>query len=339
VVRRATGQVNPAAADGVAVRARTRPPNDGARLFLAASHTAGALLLCAVLCLVSAVWPPSRLTLVGVWYGGSAALALLAVALLLLRDRSRAPLAALVAAIGIGGVLVASCQTLAGVVTTSLGLVVAGQAAALLGEPRTVRRVLGLVVAVLGLAMLASPVPFALTTWLVLALTTVVMSGLVTYLLQRLRLLATTDDLTGALTRAAFDERAALVLHDAARRGRPAAVVCLDVDDFKVVNDTLGHAAGDEVLVRLVDGWRAGLGDGDLIGRVGGDEFAVVLAGRDAAGAEGWVADAGQRHAAGDPTWSHGVAQADGDEPVRDALARADEALYARKGRRVGGPV
>lgn len=323
---------------GSGVRARTRPPNDGARLFLAASHTAGALLLCAVLCLVSAVWPPSRLTLVEVWYGGSAALALLAGALLLLRRRARAPLAALVVAVGIGGVLVASCQTLAGVVTTSLGLVVAGQAAALLGDPRTVRRVLELVVVVLGLAMLASPVPFRPVTWLVLALTTVVMSGLVTYLLHRLRLLATTDDLTGALTRAAFDERAALLLHDAARRGRPASVVCLDVDDFKVVNDTLGHAAGDDVLVRLVRGWRDGLRDGDLIGRVGGDEFAVVLAGRDAAAAEQWVATAGQRHATGDPTWSHGVAQAAGDEPVRAALARADEALYARKGQRVGGP-
>lgn len=324
---------------GWGVRAPTRPPTDGARLFLAASHTAGALLLCAVLCLVSAVWPPSRLTLVEVWYGGSAALALLAATLLLLRHRPQAPLAALVAAVGIGGALVASCQTLAGVVTTSLGLVVAGQAAALLGDPRTVRRVLELVVVVLGLAMLASPVPFRPVTWLVLAVTTVVMSGLVTYLLQRLRLLATTDDLTGALTRAAFDERAGLLLHDAARRGRPASVVCLDVDDFKVVNDTLGHAAGDQVLVRLVHGWRDGLGTGDLIGRIGGDEFAVVLAGRDAAAAEDWVAAAERRHVDGDPTWSHGVAQAAGDEPVREALARADEAMYARKGRRVGGSV
>ncbi|WP_454049013.1 GGDEF domain-containing protein [Cellulomonas sp. Marseille-Q8402] len=315
---------------------RERPGSGGtpSRLFLAATHTAGALALCAVLCLVSAVWPPSRLALVEFWYAGSAALALLAVAVLVLRHRPWAPLAAVVAAVVVGGVLVASCQTLAGVVTTGLGLVVAGQAAALLGEPRTVRRVLVLVVVTLGAAMLASPVPFWPPTWLVLSATTVVMSALVTYLVARLRLLATTDDLTGALTRAAFDERAGLLLHDAARRGRPASVVCLDVDDFKSVNDTLGHAAGDAVLVRLVATWREQLEGDDLIGRIGGDEFAIVLAGRDQAAAEDWAGAASQRWTGGDPTWSHGVAQAAAGEPVGVALARADDAMYARKGGR-----
>jgi diguanylate cyclase (GGDEF)-like protein len=307
------------------------------RLFLAATHSAGALGLCAVLCLLSAAVPPSRLALVEVWYGGSAVLALIAVAVLVLRHRPWAPLAALVAAVLVGGVLVASCQTLAGVVTTSLGLVVAGQAAALLGSPRTVCRVLALVVATQALSMLASPVPFRPTTWLVLSATTLAMSALVAYLLNRLRLLATTDDLTGALTRAAFDERAALVLHDAARRGRDVSVVCLDVDDFKAVNDSLGHAAGDAVLVRMVAAWRDDLDRDDLIGRIGGDEFAVVLAGRDAAAAEAWAGAAGRGRAADDPTWSHGVAQAVGGEPVGAALARADDAMYAHKGRRAEG--
>lgn len=319
------------------MRALTGSGGPRSRLFLASTHTAGALLLCAVLCLISAVWPPSRLALVEVWYGASAALALLAGAVLALRDRPWVPLAALVASVGIGGALVASCQTAVGVVTTSLGLVVAGQAAALLGSPRTVRRVLALVIGVQAASMLASPVRFRLTTWLVLSATTVAMSALVTYLLDRLRVLATTDDLTGALTRAAFDERAALLLHDAARRSRPVSVVCLDVDDFKTVNDSLGHAAGDAVLVRMVTAWREALDSGDLIGRIGGDEFAVVLAGRDAAAAEEWAEDAARGSADGDPTWSYGVAQARADEPVGAALARADDAMYAHKGRRVEG--
>jgi diguanylate cyclase (GGDEF)-like protein len=317
----------------------TRPGPGGARsrLFLAAAHTAAALLLCAVLCLISAVFPPSRLALVEVWYAASAVLVVLAVAVLVLRDRPSAPLAALVSAVVVGGVLVASCQTLAGVVTTSLGLVVAGQAAALLGSPRTVRRVLALVVGTQALSMLASPVPFRVTTWLVLSATTVAMSALVTFLVDRLRLIATTDDLTGALGRAAFDERAALLLHDAARRGRPVSVVCLDVDDFKAVNDSLGHAAGDAVLVRLVAAWRGELERDDLIGRIGGDEFAVVLAGRDAAAAEVWAGTAVRRRAVDDPTWSHGVVQATAGEPVAAALARADDAMYAHKGRRAEG--
>jgi diguanylate cyclase (GGDEF)-like protein len=180
-------------------------------------------------------------------------------------------------------------------------------------------------------------VRFRVTTWLVLSATTVAMSALVTYLVDRLRLIATTDDLTGALTRAAFDERAALLLHDAARRGRPVSVVCLDVDDFKAVNDSLGHAAGDAVLVRLVAAWRDELECDDLIGRIGGDEFAVVLAGRDADAAEAWAGTAGRRCAGGDPTWSHGVAQAAAGEPVAAALARADDAMYAHKGRRAEG--
>jgi diguanylate cyclase (GGDEF)-like protein len=324
-------------ADRAGVRAPTGSEVPASRLFLAATHCAGALALCAVLCLVSAVFPPSRLALVEVWYGGSAALALLAAAVLVLRDRPGAPLAALVAAVLVGGVLVASCQTLAGVVTTGLGLVVAGQAAALLGAPRTVRRVLALVVGVQAVSMLASPVRFRVTTWLVLAATTLAMSALVTYLVDRLRLIATTDDLTGALTRAAFDERAALLLHDAARRGRPVSVVCLDVDDFKAVNDSRGHAAGDAVLVRMVAAWRDELDRDDLIGRIGGDEFAVVLAGRDAAAAEAWAGAAGHRGTGDDPTWSHGVAQAAAGEPVRAALARADDAMYAHKGRRAEG--
>jgi diguanylate cyclase (GGDEF)-like protein len=307
----------------------------GPRLYLAATHLAAGLVLCALLCLASAVWPPSRMALVEVWYGAAALLALLAGAVLLARRHERAPGAVLALAVLVGGVLVASCQTEVGVVTTALGHVVAGQAAALLGRARTVARVLVLAVVSLLAGMLASPVPFRPLTWLVLAVTTVVMSGLVAYLVARLRLLATTDDLTGALARAAFDDQAALALRTAARHGRPISVVCLDVDDFKQVNDTRGHQAGDEVLVRLVAGWRAALDRDDLVGRLGGDEFAVLLAGRTAAAADDWARAQAGATAPGAPTWSHGTAEAAGDEPVRDLLARADAVLYARKADRV----
>ncbi len=310
------------------------PPPSPAGIVLAGTHAAVVLGLCALLCLAGAVWPPSPLTLVGYWYAGGAVLTVAAVAALVWRHHRRTPLIAVLLGIAVGAALVAVCRTPAGVVTTSLGLVVAGQAAALLGSRRLARALLVVVVVVLAGAMAASPVPFRASSWVVLAVMTVVTSELVTYLLSRLRQLATTDDLTGVLTRAAFDERAAAVVARAAREGLPVSLVCLDVDDFKEVNDTRGHQAGDDVLVRLVDAWRAALGRHDVIGRRGGDEFAVVLAGRTVDAAEAWALEADAARAPGDPTWSHGVAQARVGEPVRETLARADAALYARKGGR-----
>jgi diguanylate cyclase (GGDEF)-like protein len=85
---------------------------------------------------------------------------------------------------------------------------------------------------------------------------------------------ASRDALTGLANRAAFT--AAL---DAAMAGprRPIALLFLDLDDFKLVNDGLGHSAGDELLCRIADRLRAGVRAGDLCARLGGDEFAVLL--------------------------------------------------------------
>lgn len=88
---------------------------------------------------------------------------------------------------------------------------------------------------------------------------------------------ATTDHLTGSLSRrgllAAMDREIARCR----RYGRPAALAMLDVDHFKWVNDTYGHAAGDAVLCQLVARCTATLRPADLVGRLGGDEFAILL--------------------------------------------------------------
>ncbi|MEV5980903.1 GGDEF domain-containing protein [Streptomyces sp. NPDC052114] len=82
------------------------------------------------------------------------------------------------------------------------------------------------------------------------------------------------DPLTGLLRRDAYTTRARQILR---RHGDGTAVVMVDADHFKAINDTEGHAAGDTVLMTLADRLTAWAGEGAAIGRLGGDEFAIVL--------------------------------------------------------------
>lgn len=91
------------------------------------------------------------------------------------------------------------------------------------------------------------------------------------------------DALTGALAREAFTEQAGSLIAACRSQGRHAAVLMLDLDHFKDVNDTFGHAAGDQRLVDFVASVSAELRDRDLLGRLGGEEFAVVVDGVTAA--------------------------------------------------------
>src|SRR5690606_22284969 len=85
------------------------------------------------------------------------------------------------------------------------------------------------------------------------------------------------DTLTGLANRAFLERRLDEILQQAASRSRRVAVGFLDLDQFKPVNDTLGHAAGDKLLQRIAGRISVLLRDGELAGRMGGDEFILVL--------------------------------------------------------------
>ncbi|MCF8479208.1 MAG: diguanylate cyclase [Rhodospirillum sp.] len=94
---------------------------------------------------------------------------------------------------------------------------------------------------------------------------------------EALRRLATTDPLTGALNRRAFMDAARINLNRAGRYQEPLAVVLADIDHFKKVNDTHGHATGDETLKLFVATVQSALRETDVLGRMGGEEFAILL--------------------------------------------------------------
>jgi diguanylate cyclase (GGDEF)-like protein len=146
-----------------------------------------------------------------------------------------------------------------------------------------------------------------------------------------------TDHLTGALNRRGFHEHAERELARAERSGDPIALVLVDLDGFKGVNDRHGHAAGDELLCWVVDRLRAGLRPSDAAGRLGGDEFALLLPGigpEDAEAVAGRLRTIlGRRTSA-----SFGVAVYPARRTAEALLAHADAELYREKMARRSSP-
>lgn len=152
------------------------------------------------------------------------------------------------------------------------------------------------------------------------------------------RLQARTDDLTDLPNRRALDEEIAQALAGARRTGRPFAVVMVDVDRFKFINDTHGHAVGDATLAAFAQRLAGALRGPDRAYRYGGEEFCLLLADTDLAGARTLAERAranialpfdGTMRAL---TASFGATAWQPDDTGDTMFRRADRALYAAKG-------
>jgi diguanylate cyclase (GGDEF)-like protein/PAS domain S-box-containing protein len=156
-----------------------------------------------------------------------------------------------------------------------------------------------------------------------------------------LQRLATTDGLTQSSNRRHFFDCAHREFEQARQQGTPLAFLLLDIDDFKVINDTYGHQEGDNVLQRIAECGRGALRRGDVFGRIGGEEFAAVFPGC-APDMAMQVAERLQREIQrlsfhhDDQTFGITVSQGltsltAEDESVDNLFARADAAMYEAK--------
>lgn len=157
---------------------------------------------------------------------------------------------------------------------------------------------------------------------------------------EKLKRLALTDDLTGLFNRRAFMEGLEQEIVRQKRYNKPLAVIMVDLDHFKKVNDTYGHAGGDEVLRHFAALLRQTIRETDIPGRLGGEEFAVMLAETDAEQGARLANRLGQaiRSATVETeagpvsyTVSIGLSQLAAGDTTDTILARADQALYRAK--------
>jgi len=259
----------------------------------------------------------------------------LALGVLLWALRERVGAAPIHAAVVLGWLTISASVALSttpsGAVVTSFGLVWVAMHTAWYHSGRAAAAHLLGMFAGLGVGLWACGAPSAVQTWFFVATCVGGVAATLHRLVGRLRDVAERDALTGLYNRACFVGAAPCAMGQSTRTGRPLTMVLMDLDDFKRVNDTAGHAAGDRLLRALADAWRPVVRRSDLLARYGGDEFVMLLPDT----TEEEATDLLERLRQHSPArFTAGLALWRG-ESLDEWLARADAQLYRGKGARV----
>jgi diguanylate cyclase (GGDEF)-like protein len=290
-----------------------------------------AFLLCAAaVLLVAVLFPMSDGTPIRLGYVMIGVALAMAAATYAFGDRVRRGvlLAEAAAIVALNSVLVANAHTTGGAIGDTLAygwLIVwvavffppaAGAFAALIGVG-------------FGLGLLASGLPAMHAPWALVTLASATVGIVMGRVSRVVRRHVATDPLTGTLNRGGLHAAAGRAATRTRRRSEQIMVAVLDLDGFKAVNDRSGHAEGDRLLTEATAAWRRALRSDDLLGRVGGDEFVVIMP-RTAPDEAARVLD--RLRGVHPVAWSAGVAEWRPGEALEACLERADERLYAAKG-------
>ena len=298
---------------------------------------AGLFLGASLACLLGARFPLSPDSPVPLTYTCAAIAAALAALLWLFGDDVGLGLLNGAVILGVLGtsLIVATAATAQGATLTAFAYLLVAVYTAHFFSRREAWLHAGFVSVAYGIAVVVNDVPRTAATYVIVVGTTWAAVTVLSSQVSHMRIQADTDPLTGLLNRAGFRAAAEREHALAARTGTLLAMVLLDLDGFKTINDRAGHAAGDRLLSELAVRWKSSLRSCDILGRHGGDEFVLLLPATTPAQAEVAI----DRLRASTPVaFSAGIASWKRDEGMEACLARADRGLYVEKDRRATSP-
>ena len=210
-------------------------------------------------------------------------------------------------------------------------LFVATGFAAFYFERRTTRACVGLLWLGVGVGLLIGERHGLIGAWLVFGVTAMVGAELLARGVDSMREAAATDALTGLRNRVGLLEQSQRAIAASRHLGQPLTLVHIDIDGLKEINDTEGHAEGDRLLRLCAERWAGVARAGDILARIGGDEFLLVLPGSKLEDARQLMV---RLEEVSPVEWCFGAAELRPREGTQACMERADAALYAAKNER-----